>query len=394
MEVGGKTVTAVRDRRNGRYRKQIIVPLFALADWLVDNWWYLWHEPADTQKQKAGFEERHNLVHAGNGFLLPKLTIAPSSERIHMVAKRWDPAHASIAFVEEVDTYVQVEDLRVQFQRLIDFVLRRLSTLDDEQDVCRLSEAWTALNDLDPEEREFSRLAAMCGIDPFDVEDSVSEAITEFWERTDPSIREEALAATDAHLLPQLGDWLGAAVEELTSAGNENRWNEIRNDIPASRSQEPWKQGYELAQLVRDYLELGQGSFQFTSKGPFAIFNQERKSPSQRIEGIVAATTPACVTVPRRHSSSKRFLTARALGDFVSRREPRLGILGSQHNDRQARSRAFAAEFLAPAEVLYGRWIASDAPDEEVDELSREFDVSTRVIWHQIDNYERTVSSS
>ena len=90
MEVGGKTVTAVRDRRNGRYRKQIVVPLFAVADWLVDNWWYLWHEPAHTQKQKQkpGFEDRHNLAHAGNGFLLPKLTIAPSSERIHMVAER------------------------------------------------------------------------------------------------------------------------------------------------------------------------------------------------------------------------------------------------------------------------------------------------------------------
>ena len=191
-----------------------------------------------------------------------------------------------------------------------------------------------------------------------------------------------------------MGDWLGAAVEDLTSAGDESRWNEIRNDIPASRSQEPWKQGYELAQVVRDYLELGQNSFQFTSKGPFAIFHQERESPNQRIEGIVAATTPACVTVPRRHSSSKRFLMARALGDFVSRREPRLGILGSQHNDRQARSRAFAAEFLAPAEVLYGRWNVSDAPDEEVDELSREFDVSTRVIWHQIDNYERATTAS
>ena len=220
MEIEGKTVTTVRDSRSGRYRKQIVVPLFAVADWLVENWWYLWHEPADTQKQRAGFEERHNLAHAGNGFLLPKLTIAPSSERIHVVAERWDPAHSSIAFVEEVDTYVQSEELQAEFRRLIEFVLRRLSTLDDELDVGRLSEAWTALRNLDPEEREFSRVAAMCGIDPFDIEDSVGESITAFWERTDPSIREEALAAADAHMLPQLGDWLGAAAEDLESAGS------------------------------------------------------------------------------------------------------------------------------------------------------------------------------
>lgn len=394
FEVGGKTVTAVRDHRNGRYRKQIIVPLFAVADWLVDNWYYLWHEPADTQYQKPGFEERHNLAYAGNGFLLPKLTIAPSSERIHIVAQRWDPAHASIGFVEEVDTYVQVEELRLQFERLIEIVIRRLRTLDSSQDACQLSQAWTAINNLDSEEREFSRAAAMCGIDPFDVEDSVSQAIMAFWDRIDPSIREEALAAADAHLLPELSEWLGTAVEDLSSAGNENRWNEIRDHVPAACSREPWNQGYELAKSVRNCLGIGQDPFRFDSEGPLAVFHHERESPSQRIEGLVAATAPACVTAPRSYSSGKRFLIARALGDFVSRREPQLGILGSVHNDRQARSRAFAAEFLAPAEVLYSRWSSSDSRDDVIDELSGEFDVSSKVVLHQIHNYERTEIAS
>ena len=394
IEVGGKTLTAVQDRQSRRYRKQIVVPLFAVANWLVDNWWYLWHEPADMQKQRPGFEERHNLAYAGNGFLLPKLTIAPSSERIHLVAKRWEPAHASISFVEEVDTYVEIKELRREFQRLIDFVLRRLKSLDDAEDAFQLSVAWAAINNLDPEEQEFSRAAAMCGIDPFDVDDNISEAIVAFWERTEPSIREEALAAADTHSLPELGDWLVDAVEGLASVGNENRWNEIRDHVPASRTQEPWKQGYELAQSVRNMLEVGQDAFQFESEGPLAIFHQERASPSRGIEGIVAAATPACVTVSRGHSTGQRFLKARALGEFVSRKEPHLGILGSLHNDRQARSRAFAAEFLAPAEVLYNRWSASESPEDEVDELSREFDVSTRVISHQIDNFERAMSSS
>ncbi|MDE2912545.1 MAG: hypothetical protein OXL68_06440 [Paracoccaceae bacterium] len=394
IEVDGRMLTVVQDRKSGRYRKQIVVPLFAVANWLVDNWWYLWHEPADTHEQKPGFEERHNLAYAGQGFLLPKLTIAPSSERIHLVARRWEPDHALISFVEEVDTYVEVEELRQEFQRLIDFVLRRLKSLDDNEEAVQLSEAWAAINDLDPEEQDFSRAAAMCGIDPFNVEDGISEAIVAFWERIEPSIREEALAAADARSLPQLGDWLVHAVEDLASVGNENHWNEIRDHVPASRTQEPWKQGYELAQSVRDMLGLGQDPFQFMFEGPFAVFHQERNSPSRRIEGIVAATTPACVMASRGHSSGTRFLMARALGEFVSRKEPRLGIVGSLHNDRQALTRAFAAEFLAPAEVLYRQWSASKVPEDEVDKLSQEFDVSTRVIWHQIDNYKREMSAS
>lgn len=37
IEVGGTAVTAIRDLRNRRYRTQIIVPLFLVADWVVDN---------------------------------------------------------------------------------------------------------------------------------------------------------------------------------------------------------------------------------------------------------------------------------------------------------------------------------------------------------------------
>ena len=394
IEAGGKTVTAVKDRRNGRYRKQIVAPLFFVADWLVDNWWYLFNEPADTQRQRPGFDERHNLAYAGNGFLLPKLAFAPSSGRIHVNAERWEPAHASIAFVEDVDTYVAVEEFRSELQRLVEYVVRRVGNLDNDPDARRLSESWSAIAGLDPEEREFCRAAAMCGIDPFDVEDGVAEAIAAFWNRTDPSIRDEALAAADACSLPQLGDWLGTAVEDLSSAGRENRWNEVRGRMPVSRPQEPWKQGYELARSVRSILGIGQGPFRFETEGPLAIFHCERASPSRRIEGLVASATPACVTAPRNYNSSRRFLIARALGDFVSREEPRLGILGSLHNDRQARSRAFAAEFLAPAEVMYDRWSRSDAGDEAIEELGGEFDVSGRVVLHQIENFERSIATS
>ena len=42
---------------------------------------------------------------------------------------------------------------------------------------------------IDPDEREFSRAASLLGIDPFDVQDSVADAIVAFWESTDPSVR-------------------------------------------------------------------------------------------------------------------------------------------------------------------------------------------------------------
>ena len=392
IEVSGTAVTAIRDIRNRRYRTQIIVPLFLVADWIVDNWWYLFNEPADTQEQRPGFEERHTLAYAGSGYLLPRLTFVPTSEQMHVRAERWEPSHASIVFVEDVEARVEVEKLRSEFRRLVDVVIKRTHDLLDDMDVRRISDSWAAINSLDPEELAFSRAAAMCGIDPFDVDDTIAEAITTFWNETDPSIREEALATADAGSLSQLGDWLGTAVNDLSSTGAKNQWNEIRDTVPDIRPQEPWKQGRELARSVRSRLGIGQDPFRFEAEGPLALFHSEDATPSRRIEGLVASATPACVTAPRRYSSSKRFLMARALCNFMSHKESRFGILGSLHTDRQARSRAFAAEFLAPAEILHDRWTSSGSSGETIEELSQEFDVSSLVIMHQIENYRRTMA--
>ena len=117
-----------------------------------------------------------------------------------------------------------------------------------------------------------------------------------------------------------------------------------------------------------------------------AIHHWETESPSRRLQGLVAANTPACVTIPK-GEFGKRFLLARSLGDYMGRPQPGPGILSSLLTDRQAQSRAFAAEFLAPAESLRAR-LGGGFPDEErIDDLGQEFGVSGEVIRRQIENH-------
>ena len=139
IEVGGTAVTAIRDLRNRRYRTQIIVRSFS---WPIGSstTGVPVHEPADTQEQRPGFEERHTLAYAGNGYLLPRLTFVPTSEQMHVKAERWKPSHASIAFVEDVEARVEVEELRSEFRRLVDVVIKRTHDLLDDMDVRRISE--------------------------------------------------------------------------------------------------------------------------------------------------------------------------------------------------------------------------------------------------------------
>ena len=61
-------------------------------------------------------------------------------------------------------------------------------------------------------------------------------------------------------------------------------------------------------------------------------------------------------------------------------------ILSGLATDRQAQSRAFAAEFLAPAAFLRQRLESGSAYPEQVDELSAELGVSSYVVRHQIRN--------
>ena len=385
IEADGATATSVLDRSSRSLRDHVIVPLAPVAEWLVGNWWHIFHEVENTGEQRPDFECRHNLAFAGDGFVLPNLTMAPSDERIRLRWRRHKPTHARIEFVDEGEASVERETLEAQFRDLIDAVLERLRshglTLES------LDGEWAAINALDPDERKFSRAAALLGVDPFDVPDPLASAIVRFWEHTEPSIRDDALAtAASADCLPQVGRWLSQAFEDLEETANSG-WADVRRALPQPAAAEPWMRGYALARSLRRQIGAGDsGRFDFARNGSLALHSHERPAPSTRIQGLVAADAPACV-LPPRGESGRRFLQARALGDYLGRSGPGPAILSSLATDRQARSRAFAAELLAPAESLRRRLGSPLAEPEQVDELGHEYGVSTEVIRRQIENH-------
>ena len=387
IEADGVTVTSVLDRPSRSLRGHVVVPLFTVAEWLVAHWWHLFHEIESAGEQKPGFESRHDLAFAGDGFILPSLTMTPAQERVRLRWRRYRPAHARIEFVDEGEASVEREELESQFRDLIEAVLDRLRSngmaaeaLDDE---------WAAINSLDADEREFSRAAALLGVDPFDVSDPLADEIVTFWESADPAIRDDALAAASEDSLAQVGRWLFRSLEDLGETASGGGWAELRRALPRSSAAgvaESWKRGYDLARSVRRQLGAHGDRFDFTSDDSLALRPHERQTPSARIQGLVAADAPACVLAPR-GESGKRFLMARALGDYLGRTEPGPALLSVLATDRQARSRAFAAELLAPSESLRRRLRSGPAEPDRVDELALEYGVSTEVIRRQIENH-------
>ena len=86
IEVDGRPVTSVLDRRSLSCRNHVIVPLVHVAEWLVGNCWRLLYEVEDERTPRPGFAEAHDMSFVGEGFLLPRLTISPTPDRVRL---RW-----------------------------------------------------------------------------------------------------------------------------------------------------------------------------------------------------------------------------------------------------------------------------------------------------------------
>ena len=392
IRVGPDSVTSLLETplrgAKTRYRDYVVVPLLSVAEWLVSNWWHLWYEVADTGGPRPGFESRHDLAHAGDGFLLPRLEMLPDADRIELRWSKWNPQNARIEFIGEGRAIVGREALESEFRSLIEAVLARLGGIPHGTDHCEfLSSDWESINSLEADEAEFVQAAALLGIDPFDVQDSVASAIVKFWETSQPSIRQEALASADEESLSSVGRWLEDSLARLETADHGAEWGAVREAVPADLPGTPWARGYALADCVRRHLGLGEGRVGFASSGPLALPNLPLQTPCKRIQGLVASKAPTCVTAPSSRETSKRFLLARALGDYIGRTQPGPGILSSLLTDRQAQSRAFAAQFLAPADSIRERLEDQYPEDGLIDEIGSEFEVSSELIRRQINNH-------
>ena len=297
--------------------------------------------------------------------------------RMRLEWARYSPEYARIEFVDEGQHDVEPEELETQFRNLIDAVLERLQGRPETRAAAEtLGRAWAAVNDMDDEELEFSRAAALLGIDPFDAPDDVAAAVAAFWERTDPSVREDALAVASEDSLARVADWLNGAIERLAATPRGGDWPVLRERLQRPDGDEPWALGYALARGARGWIGIGDGPFDFTNEGRLAIPREETQPPSPRIHGLVGAETPACMTAPHGRTGT-RFLLARALGDYLGRQPgTRHGLLSSLETARQAQSRAFAAEFLVPAAALRRKINGGRADVEQIDDLGNEFGVS------------------
>jgi hypothetical protein len=391
-----RTITLVEDSITGLSRRYIVGSLYPLAEWIVYNWWALqWdYRASDFVKHSFGGSVRngpselyrtHNVSQAGDGFAWPSLWIAPTDSGTLL---RWDSGNGNgrVKFLSSGFAKAHTEELMATLARFVDQVVDRLAQegIDDTP----LNKEWEAVLGADADEAEFYRSAASLGLDPFEVDPEVSDAMIKAHELLGPQDFDVLMSSAEPSRLVADIEWIKNAeasradlARSNAAAIDELRTRRVWTISPHSTA--PWKAGYDAATEVRLLMKVSVD--ERIELDPYVpVSYLEAPDP-----GLVAVAHlwrgySAVVLGGKRGFASQRFVQARSIWRFINQRSDSKRILiGHGHTAFQQAERAFAAELLAPAEAIRYQ-LDERLGDSEV--IAEKFGVSVTVIDNQIEN--------
>lgn len=379
-------ITECQDLRAQTVRKGIYIPLYPIAEWLASNWWSLWFE--DRARPTSTSFERHALGTAREGFALPDARLWPEGGELLIEVQPTEHPHAALRFFGRKIVRVPAVQVREEATRLIEAVLERLRSAGIRQ--TPLEEEWQLIanTNADPAQGAFCEYAARLGFDPYAVPDEDAEAIEQARRDLPPAIAADFFdAAQPANLIETARALAEVLLEarKVAEAGSLSRWRQAD-----AAKMPPHQQGYREAREVRTALGLNGNRFQSVREvaASFRLPPPDDLTPGpfDAVAAVSAADTPVFLLSPR-PEPSRLFAYCRALGEALRLDQAEPMILTRGKSARQKRSRAFAAEFLAPADQIRKALGSAVAGDEECEELGAAFGVSSMVIRHQIEDH-------
>jgi hypothetical protein len=403
IKVNGEVVTRFLDDRVHAVRDYVILPLFPLAEWIVSNWWFLLGETEPGSRgRRPGFSNRHNLLFAREGFVVPELEFLPSGS---MVRLQWRPAHLSDwpgRFLSSGTSHMSTQELETELRSFVEAVLGRLDA--ERVHETSLHEEWDHLNSLPSEERAFCKAAAALGVDPLNIAPEAEEALLRAHHALSgtPALENEFLQAADPEILLEQLAQMQTAGEIITHHIAPQprlrglRHEPIRSDLESRGPIAPWDEGYALAMGVREHLAATDR--RFSSFEELVHFVSPGHSPIVPVEscGLFDALVLSDQNgnpgfgIDKLRDEAKSFAFCRGLCEYLKSngtRSSQARLVTASHTDRQKRNRAFAAEFLAPRHLLRERLSSPIVGSDEIESLAGEFGVSPFVIQHQLSNH-------
>lgn len=400
IDVGDHCVTRAREKATGGTRDGVYGPLFLVAEWIVRNFWFLLEETAPAHHLGASWLRRHSLVAAREGTSLPDLRLFRDEDR---VIASWVPCEADanrpVAFIGAGHADLDVRSTRQRLSEIVDLVLEHLRG-DSHPDVAALAADWEAITSASGDDLVLCKRAAQLGLDAFDehdVPDDLAHVLIDGADRLPSLLRRDIL---DSGIAPaKLAPAVGALAEATVGGEHGSRVHsgapKHALELPPEIDMRAHDRGYSFARKLRVQQQLSvNGRLDLDgllgALGWRSFLDEDSSLAVDRaLKGVVGLSergSPRLVAPPR-PPRNRRFLQARGMYLlFSGATKDGARALTGGGSSLQAASRAFAAELLAPAEVIAAR-VAGGVDDEAIDDLADELDVSPLVIAHQLENH-------
>ncbi|MEK7401438.1 MAG: hypothetical protein AABZ80_03650 [Gemmatimonadota bacterium] len=402
IDIDGQSLTQLLDHRTNSVRTSVYLPLYPVAEWIATHWWFLAREFETPEKASNGYAKRHDLRFAGEGFALPSVQFKPLGDYVRIEWKRRVLESQRVEFPARGEAYIPLDAFQQALRDLVSAVVERLSEAKITNSL--LHEEWAGLAKLDKEEQDFVSAAAALGLDPFATQTKEQDRLLRAAADVPGSLLTSFLAIASINTLEQQVATLRAAIAETAKRSTKlYALAHLRSHVESgSNNGAPWRQGYDYAQRLRKALgievqplttfasycaalrvhenDLREAAHDEPSPLFVALVNSNAKgSPGFALGGGLA----------REIGRSRRatFALTRALFEYLSSPVEQPSLVTRAVSDREKRNRAFAAEFLAPAEALRAKVSGSVVGEDEMEDMAATFGVSSFVIRHQLFNH-------
>jgi len=395
--IDDKPVTELQDRRTKSVRTSIFLPLFPLAEWLAENWWFLQSESERPGTAKSReFDRRHNLRWAREGFVLPSLRFVTLGEDVEVLWQPLDIPNAGIGFLASGHA---VMSGAAMIEAMRDFVNAVVARLDDwGLSGTTLHEEWSAIQNADADEQDFCHAAARLGTDPYAVDSQLEAAILNVAGRIRTELLHDFLSLATVDELATQTSALATASESIASdADNIDALEGVRSQAPPCKTgANPWETGYHFAAELR--AKLNGGDWKSRS-----LVDLAGHLSIDQLDHCLLPETGGCpfldaltgsnqrdnpkFLIEKKRADSRQFAFCRAMFEHLTSPPGRFAAVSRLRTNRQQMNRAFAAEFLAPHEMLKCDLSGATIGEDEIDDLAVEYGVSAFVVRHQIENH-------
>jgi hypothetical protein len=400
LQVGEVNLTEHDDTFSKTIREEVLVSAYPLAFWLAGNWWRLLHEPRPPERLRPTTDWRlaHEWPAANAGIIWPALVIASEGSTVQFQAETAAGSRQqSIRYLNRLPVPVSIprEQVEATLDVFIASVLDRLEAWDAIH--TELLDLWQEVKAerTDAEASRYRRLEACLGFDP----DEGPEPLME------QAIR---MAATmGARNFSEIAPVYGRA-SHGNAAGLQQLQQLLQSPALEARlqvfevvfqkpmqSRSPWRRAQQLARALRQHLGLSNEPIPTDLLCDlFGLKRQvfESTLPPTRQPIAVAVPGPTgkiALHLRKFYPSARRFELARFIGDALvtGSRTESWYVSSDIPTDRQKIQRAFAAEFLCPAEGALEQ-LSGDYSEPAVEQVAERFGVSTEIVNNLIANQE------